>query len=50
MTIVVSKKLAQRILRRKKNRVKRKLKTVSSALNFLIHPFDFEFDFKGEDL
>ncbi len=49
MTIVVNKALAQRILRRKKNKLKRKLKKIVSVY-FLADPFDFEFDFKGEDL
>lgn len=49
MTIVVNKALAQRLLRRKKNKVKRKLKKMVSKY-FLADPFDFEFDFKSEEL
>lgn len=49
MTIVLNKTLAKRVLRRKKNRIKRKIKALVSSY-FIADPFDFEFDFKNEDL
>lgn len=49
MNIIINKALAQRVLRRKKNKIKRKLKKLASTY-FLAGPFDFEFEFKNEDV
>jgi hypothetical protein len=49
MQIVLNKPLIKRVLRLKKNRIKRKLKALAPPF-LLKGPFDFEFDFNKEDV